>query len=80
MELRFLGSPKQWDNNKFGLIISLQELRNSNSTPTPESPLKDATDKSKKRPMSSSISKSPTVKYAARAKQPEKLTFLKKVR
>nr|XP_054750353.1 alsin-like isoform X1 [Lytechinus pictus] len=57
---------------------SLQELRNSNSTPTPDSPLRDGSDKSKKRPMSSSISKSPTVKYAARAKQPEKLTFLKK--
>ncbi|XP_030830819.1 alsin isoform X3 [Strongylocentrotus purpuratus] len=57
---------------------SLQELRASNSTPTPESPLRDGSDKSKKRPMSSSISKSPTVKYAARAKQPEKLAFLKK--
>ena len=60
-------------------FISLQELRASNSTPTPESPLRDGSDKSKKRPMSSSISKSPTVKYAARAKQPEKLAFLKKV-
>ncbi|XP_071484586.1 alsin-like [Diadema antillarum] len=57
---------------------SLQELKNSNSTPNPESPLRDSADKSKKRPMSSTISKSPTVKYAARAKQPEKLSFLKK--
>ena len=61
-------------------LFSLQELKSEGRTGTPESsPLKESKESLKKRPMSS-IAKAPIVKYAARAKQPERLPFIRKVR
>ncbi|XP_038072348.1 alsin-like isoform X2 [Patiria miniata] len=72
------GNSFQPDIYYLGKQPSLQELKNEGRTGTPEnSPLKESKEASKKRPMSS-IAKGPTVKYAARAKQPEKLPFIRK--
>ncbi len=62
----------------FVFLNSLQELRSEGRTQqTPDSP--SLKDKDGKRRSASSIAKGPTVKYAARAKQPEKLGFIRKV-
>ncbi|XP_022079159.1 alsin-like isoform X2 [Acanthaster planci] len=72
------GNSCQPDIYYLGKQPSLQELKSEGRTGTPESsPLKENKEASKKRPMSS-IAKGPTVKYAARAKQPEKLAFIRK--
>ncbi|XP_033628839.1 alsin-like isoform X1 [Asterias rubens] len=72
------GNSFQPDIYYLGKQPSLQELKSEGRTGTPESsPLKESKDSSKKRSMSS-IAKAPIVKYAARAKQPEKLTFIRK--
>ena len=54
-------------------------MKSEGRTGTPDSsPLKEGKDAGKKR-SAASIAKGPTVKYAARAKQPEKLAFIRKV-
>ncbi|XP_071823129.1 alsin-like isoform X4 [Apostichopus japonicus] len=70
------GPSFQPDVYYLGKQPSLQELRNEGLAP--ESPLKEAKDSTPKKRPTSAISKSPTVKYAARAKQPEKMMFMRK--
>ncbi|KAJ8020140.1 Alsin [Holothuria leucospilota] len=70
------GPSFQPDVYYLGKQPSLQELRNEGLAP--DSPLKEVKDSTPKKRPTSAISKSPTVKYAARAKQPEKLMFMRK--